>query len=128
MRHYVLPLRYNDLLGITKGGFLIGSYGMEDYLIPFAKAFRALPAKRFNDLPESTETVKARYLTINNHTYLYIVNTSDKPAQAEIQQANITADLVTGRPYQGDTINLPPYSLRSFRLEAPIKPTITIRQ
>ncbi len=128
MRHYVLPLRYNDLLGITKGGFLIGSYGMEDYLIPFAKAFRALPAKRFNDLSESTETVKARYLTINNHTYLYIVNTSDKAAQAEIQQANITADLVTGRPYQGDTINLPPYTLHSFRLGAPIKPTITIRQ
>ncbi|MCR4575488.1 MAG: LamG domain-containing protein [Lentisphaeria bacterium] len=128
MRHYVLPLRYNDLLGITKGGFLIGTYGMEDYLIPFAKAFRALPAKRFNDLPESTETVKARYLTINNHTYLYIVNTSDKPAQAEIQQANITADLVTGRPYHGDTINLPPYTLRSFKLGAPIKPTITIHQ
>ena len=76
----------------------------------------------------STETVKARYLSINNHTYLYIVNTSDKPAQAEIQQANITADLVTGRPYYGDTINLPPYTLRSFKLGAPIKPTITIRQ
>ena len=128
MRHYVLPLRYNDLLGITKGGFLIGTYGMEDYLIPFAKAFRALPALRFRDLPRSTETVKARYLPLNGKLYFYIVNTSDETATATVTSKIPPVDLVTGKqlPSSRNSINLPPYTLRSFRLDHPVDLDINI--
>ncbi len=121
MRPYVLPLRYHDILGYTRGGFLIGTYGMEEFLVPFARAFRALPAKRFTELPGSTETVKLRSLRHGGQTWFYAVNTDDKPASVTIDAgpSDIT-DLVTGQtPAERDgarlTLRLEPYQLRSFR-------------
>ncbi len=120
MRHYVLPLRYHDLLGVTKGGFLIGTYGMEPYLAPFAKAFRALPAKRFSDLETGSETVRARVLEHAGSTWFYVVNTADVPAAATVTPGGGgTIDLVTEQPVElsGGTfrLELEPYQLRSFR-------------
>ena len=120
MRHYVLPLRFNDLLGMTKGGYLIGTYGMEEYLVPFSKAFRALPAKRFADVAGGSETVKARFLKQDGATYFYIVNTADVPAQATVTvsgKGDIT-DLVSGEKFNGKLeLPLKEYQLRSFRAE-----------
>jgi hypothetical protein len=120
MRPYVLPLRYHDVLGFTRGGFLVGTYGMEEFLVPFARAFRALPAKRFADLSGSTETVKVRTLACDGKTWFYVVNTADKPAEISVvtDTADVT-DLVTGgRPAElnGQTLalKLAPYQLRSF--------------
>ncbi len=130
MRHYVLPLRYNDILGISKGGFLIGTYGMEEYLVPFSRAFRALPAKRFADVAGSTGTVKARTLDHDGKTWFYVVNTADTPATFSITPGSpeIT-DLLTGtKPAEFDgktlALKLLPYQLRSFN--APAKSRITI--
>jgi hypothetical protein len=125
MRPYVLPLRYHDLLGITRGGFLIGTYGMEDFLIPFAKAFRALPAQRFADVPGSTATLKVRTLQQNGQTWFYAVNTDDQPATLTLATAaEDVTDLVTGtRPAELNarslTLTLAPYQLRSFLLRTP---------
>jgi len=124
MRHYVLPLRYNDLLGISKGGFLIGTYGMEEYLVPFSRAFRALPAKRFIDIAGSTETVKARTLENDGKTWFYVVNTADTSADfgISLDNANVTDLLTGGKPAElaGKTLtlNLQPYQLRSFNAPA----------
>lgn len=130
MRHYVLPLRYNDLLGISKGGFLIGTYGMEEYLIPFSRAFRALPAKRFGDLAGSTKTVKARTLNHDGSLWFYVVNTADKPATFAVSadKTDVT-DLLTGaKPEEFDgrtlTLQLQPYQFRSF--SASEKTTIAV--
>lgn len=121
MRPYVLPLRYHDLLGITRGGFLVGTYGMEAFLIPFAKAFRALPAKRFDDVPGASETVKVRALEHGGNLWFYVVNTADEAAGVTVgtDTTDIT-DLVTGvKPTelagQTLTLTLAPYQLRSFR-------------
>jgi len=124
MKQYVAPLRHHDLLGITRGGFLVGTYGIEDFLIPFAKAFRALPAQCFADLPGSTETVKARFLARENRMWFYVVNTGGMPATATLTlPADNVIDLVTdARPAELTvrTLNLrlAPYQLRSFRMSA----------
>lgn len=127
MRPYVLPLRYHDVFGITRGGFLVGTYGMEEYLIPFAKAFRALPAKRFTDLSGSTETVKVRTLAYEGKTWFYVVNTGDKPAEFTVgTDATDITDLVTGgqaAELKGKTLalRLLPYQLRSFSAEGSVR-------
>jgi hypothetical protein len=119
MRPYVLPLRYHDILGITRGGFLVGTYGMEEFLIPFAKAFRALPAERFADVPGSTETVKVRELARGDKKWFYAVNTGDAPATLTLATGSDMTDLVTDASppeLSGEnlTLTLAPYQLRSF--------------
>jgi hypothetical protein len=120
MRNYVLPLRYRDLLGVTKGGFLIGTYGMEEHLTPFARAFRALPARLFSDMPQSTDTVKYRALKDSGKTWFYVVNTDDRPAAFTVKPAGgAVTDLLTGASpaeYADGRLELKlaPYQLRSF--------------
>ena len=120
MKQYVLPFRYSDILGITRGGFLIGTYGMESELIPFAKAFRALPAKRFIECPSSTGTVKYRILNENGRTWFYVVNTDDRQDKfAIVPERGKLIDLVTGsapEELQEGKLNLTlaPYQFRSF--------------
>ncbi|MDD4539008.1 MAG: hypothetical protein PHT80_08350 [Lentisphaeria bacterium] len=121
MRHFVLPLRYHDLLAITKGGFLVGTYGMEEFLRPFAQAFRALPAQPFADLDTHSDTVVARILELNGDTWFYIANTSDTPAIVDLAiSGDGVMDLVSGKALDGfrdnhGTITLPPYELRAFK-------------
>ena len=128
MRHYVLPLRYTDLLGITKGGFLIGSYGMEPLLTPFIKAFRALPAKRFHDLPGGTRVIKVRALEHGGAFWFYAVNTHHAPGKVKISVNGACTDLVTGGKRNGSfELELAPYELRSFRASAGSKVEVSCR-
>ena len=128
MRHYVLPLRYTDLLGITKGGFLIGSYGMEPLLTPFIKAFRALPAKRFHDLPGGSDFIKARALEYGGAFWFYVVNTHHVPGTVKISVNGECTDLVTGGKQNGSfELALAPYELRSFRAPAGSKIAVSCR-
>lgn len=127
LRPYVLPLRYHDVLGYTRGGFLIGTYGMEKFLVPFARAFRALPARRFADVPGCTETVKLRMLACDGKTWFYVVNTGDaqKHLTVETDTTDVT-DLVTGlraAELKGTALalRLQPYQLRSFCAEGECK-------
>ncbi|NMA45444.1 MAG: LamG domain-containing protein [Lentisphaerae bacterium] len=121
MRHFVLPLRYHDLLAISKGGFLVGTHGMEEYLRHFAKAFRALPAQTFADLDTHSEIVVARILQFAGDTWFYIANTGDTPAVVTLAIAgDDVLDLVSGKPLDGfrdnhGAITLAPYELRSFK-------------
>ncbi len=123
LEHYVLPLRYNDVLGFTKGGFLIGTCGVEEKLVEFSKAYRALPAKRFSDLPGSTATVKARTLTIDGETWAYAVNTEQKPASISLvfdKAPGSLSDLGEGKEIKAADaklkLELKPYQLRSFKI------------
>jgi hypothetical protein len=119
LRHFVLPLRYGDVLGMSKGGFLIGTYGMEDVLVPFVQAFRALPAVVFDDVG-GTETVKLRHKDFDGRSWFYIVNTDMKPARVKLSVPKRTHDLVTDERVGGVfseetlTLQLKPYEMRSF--------------
>lgn len=132
MRHYVLPLRYHDLVGVSKGGFLVGTYGMEDYLVPFARAFRALPAKTFSDIESGSEVVKVRQTEYAGKTWFYVVNTDHQPATITLNIATPeVTDLLTNTPATEHAagkaaLSLAPYQLRSF--SAPLGTSISVAQ
>ena len=119
LRHFVLPLRYGDVLGMSKGGFLIGTYGMEDMLVPFVQAFRALPAVVFDDVG-GTETVKLRHKDFDGRSWFYVVNTDKTPATVRLSVPKRAHDLVTdervGGIFSEDTLTLrlKPYEMRSY--------------
>lgn len=118
MRHFVLPLRYHDILGMSKGGFLIGTYGMEEMLVPFAQAFRALPAVLFDDLP-CDPIVKLRHREYDGKEWFYLVNTGDKTQTVTLKVSPKTVDSISGTKIHDLqngmlTLNLAPYQLRSF--------------
>ena len=99
LRHIALPLRFHDALGLSKGGFLVGTYGMETRLAPFLVAFRSLPPIMLPELPESTETIKVRVGEWHGTNWLYAVNTG---------ATNATVSLPSGPE------TLAPGSLRVF--------------
>ena len=119
LRHFVLPLRYGDVLGMSKGGFLIGTYGMEDVLVPFVRAFRALPAVVFDDAG-GTEAVKLRRKDFDGRSWFYVVNTDKVPVTVRLSVPKRAQDLVTGERAGGLfseetlTLRLKPYELRSY--------------
>ena len=135
MRHYVMPLRYCDVQTFNKGGFLIGTLGMEEELRIFAQAFRSLPAVRFSDVPGSTEEVKIRRYSNGEKTWVYVVNTSEKEVRVTLgcrnagtaQNVGIVqdpgfTDLLTDEKAEtqqdgGLEVFLMPYRLRPFVLE-----------
>ncbi len=127
LRHFVLPLRYSDVLGVSKGGFLIGTYGMEDVLVPFIKQFRSLPAVVFDDVPRrincadgENEFVKMRAKTVDGKTCFYVVNTDMKPVTVKITMPAKTCELVGGRRVGGRffkkelAITLAPYEMKTY--------------
>ncbi len=123
LRHFVEPLRYGDILGVSKGGFLIGTYGMEDVLVPFLQAFRALPAVVMDDVA-AVGDVRVRQCAFNGVSYFYVVNTGLKPATVTLEFPAKTRNLVTGETFTGGlfggsasthTLTLAPYELRSYR-------------
>ncbi|NLC80420.1 MAG: hypothetical protein GX748_04485, partial [Lentisphaerae bacterium] len=108
---------------------------VEALLIPFAKAFRALPAQRFDDVSGSTETVKARVLARGDGMWFYVVNTGEMPATATFTVCSDNViDLVTGAhpaelTARALSLRLAPYQLRSFRMAArpPGQPPFTVK-
>jgi hypothetical protein len=115
MEHFAVPMRFRDVLGFTKGGFLVGTYGMEEYLVPFAQAFRALPAVSMETLPGGGDFLRLRYVRHDGKSYFYIVNTGSENVEVSIRFPNGTKDLVSGERLDGTVaFNLGPYALRSF--------------
>ena len=124
LRHFVQPLRYGDVLGLSKGGFLIGTYGMEDVLVPFVQAFRALPAVVMTETGRVGEVV-ARQADFDGRSYFYIVNTGVSSAKLVVALPAETADLVSGKRAMSGEMTLKPYELRAF--SAPTgRPTLDI--
>ena len=117
LKHYAVPFRYHDVLGLSKGGFLIGTYGTEDVLVPFIQAFRALPAVVFDDVPcaDGNPLVKVRRKVFDGKTYLYAINTGDSAACVTLDVPPGTEDLVTGQRVTSPlALDLQAYELRSF--------------
>lgn len=77
LRSFVEPLRHRDVLGYSKGGYLIGTYGMEGPLRRFMKAFRSLPAVVMDDV-DGDAFVKVRACTFKGKRYGYVVNTEGR--------------------------------------------------
>ena len=110
------------MLGLSKGGFLIGTYGMEDVLVPFVQAFRALPAVVMDDVPCGVDDVRVRQCTFNGRSYFYVVNTGATPRAVTLAFPAKTENLVSGETFGGglfggatmQELKLGPYELRSY--------------
>ena len=116
LRDFVLPLRFGDVLGMSKGGYLVGTYGMEEHLRKFAAAFRALPAVVFKDVADDLPAdVRFRTAVFEGKRYAYVVNTSCERRTVRVRLAEGAEDLVTGQKLGGDCeLTLDAYELRSF--------------
>lgn len=114
LRHYAVPLRYHDVRVFSKGGYLIGTYGTEDVVVPFMRAFRALPAVEMTTVGDD-EFVKVRSCEFKGRRYWYAVNTDGVDRRVSIGLPEGTLDLVTGeRMKKTPEVVLRPYELRSF--------------
>ena len=105
LRHWLAPLRHHDVIGLSKGGFLVGTYGMEAQLAPFLQAFRSLPPVTLRELPQSTAHVKVRGGEWRGTNYLYAVNTGYESADIDL-------------PFPASAVRLAPGELRVFKAPA----------
>ena len=119
LEYYALAVNNLDALDITKGGFVIGTFGMEQWVGRFAQAFRALPAIRFDDVKGLEDPVRVRQAVVDGKAYFYLLNCL--PATADVSldlapRARAT-DLVLQQP-AGESgrlqVHLQPYELRSY--------------
>ncbi|MBO7686299.1 MAG: hypothetical protein J6V72_07950 [Kiritimatiellae bacterium] len=119
LRDFVLPLRFGDVLGMSKGGFLVGTYGMEKHLRAFAAAYRALPAVVMNEIGRQGNVV-LRQADYDGQSYFYVVNTDWKPTTVKLAVPSGTHNLVTGHAMADGVaeLNLEPYQLMGFAAQS----------
>lgn len=118
LENHVFALNNLDALTITKGGFLVGTFGIEDKLARFAKAYRALPAVKFDDVAGLADPVRVRQKVVDGANIFYVLNRLPYAVDVELRLAGAeAADLVSGETSSGGklTLKLRPYDLRSFR-------------
>ena len=115
LAHLVAPLSFKDVLGLSKGGFLIGTYGMEGPLREFAAAFRALPAVKMVEFFREGNVV-GRQVDYDGRRYFYLVNTDDHDATFAFDFPRGAVNLVSGEKTVGKraTVVLKPYEMRSY--------------
>lgn len=115
LRQYALPLRHGDVLAMSKGGFLIGTYGSEAVLIPWMRAFRSLPAVVMDDLFHGGDIV-ARNVRYKGEYYCYVVNTSEAAKVVTCDFPSRCKDTVTGHDVSKQReLRLEAYELRAYK-------------
>lgn len=122
LESYLIPLAHADIMTFTKGGFLIGTHGMEPWLAEFSRAFRSLPAVPFTEMKGVPEPMTARFLQQEDGLYFYLVNPSPQAAELSLALEGKIAeirDLANGAVQSsGKTLHLQmePMSFRAFRI------------
>ncbi len=112
LRHFLLPLRHADVLCLSKGGFLVGTLGMESRLAPFARAFKALPAVPMDEFFREGDVV-ARMGNVDGTLWGYVANTGENPAIVEPGIPDGVFDAVTGEPFPRH-VEIAPCEFRAF--------------
>ena len=86
--HFLQPyadvLAKYDTLSLRRGGLILDT-GHAELIQSFALAYRALPAKKFETVGDSTDPVAVRTLVCDGKRYLYLVNRHHKPVSVEVQ-------------------------------------------
>ena len=121
MEHYAHALAALDATTITRGGLGMSTIGHADDVRRFARAFRTLPAERFDDVLCDLDTVKVREFTAKESTYVYLVNRECEDMEVALSwTARPTGlrNLATGRSIDiGERtvrVTLGPYELLSL--------------
>jgi hypothetical protein len=82
---YVAALNNFDAQRITKGGYLIGTFGMEREIDEFSRAYRTLPAVRFDDIPGLEDPVRVRQKTVDGRLHYYALNRLPEPVEIRLR-------------------------------------------
>ena len=101
---------------VTSGGFIVGTMGHNEEVAEFAKAYRALPAGRFETIRGTSDVAVVR---VGPGGYLYVVSRSPFPLAVHLKgpaTATLT-DLSDNARLTGPDllVALKPYQLRSFQ-------------
>ncbi len=123
MEQYAHALAELDACRITRGGlFLDKAHGEE--VRRFARAYRALPRKRFETVGTSTDPVAVRSLHHGDHQFFYLVNREHYPVSVTVMFSSETSglqDLSTAGALPAArklVVALGGYELRSFRMDS----------
>lgn len=116
---YVFALHHVDATEVIKGGYVLGTLGMERELEPFSRAFAALPATKFDDVAGAVDPVRIRQQIVDGRRYFYVLNTLPETVDVTVALAE---DGVLLEPAEGqrhhvaDTLDLhlEPYALHTF--------------
>ncbi|TXK26758.1 LamG domain-containing protein [Pontibacter qinzhouensis] len=119
MEPYVFALHHLDATSLVKGGYVVGTFGMEEELSQFSRALQAFPAVKFDDVPAVADPVRIRQKVVDGKLYFYVLNTLPEPAQVTI---NLTHADRLMEPAIGTStkktrkvkLSLKPYELRVF--------------
>jgi hypothetical protein len=117
LESYAAALGEADVMTVTKGGFVVGTVGLEDQLRPWATVFARLPAAAFADLPGLADPVRVRTLTRADGHWAYAQNRLAEPLTVDLQIAGTgpLTDLLTGRTLPVERgqarLEVPPYGL-----------------
>ncbi len=121
--HYTHALAEYDALSITRGGlYLDKAHSVET--LEFAKAYRALPDKKFIYVGETTDPVAVRKLIYDNRLYFYIVNREPYQIGVNVsfnKDKVVLTDMsdLSGAEYTGEpAFNLLPYDLKVFTADS----------
>lgn len=125
-RFWLKPLVFSvatqDALETSIGGQPFGTIGREECAREFARAYRALPAVSFEDVPGAEDPVTVRFLETSEGTYFYLANVSHGEISTRLAWESgvfrtspmVAENLSTGREEPIDVIDLKPYEFRSF--------------
>ena len=118
---YAHALAEFDACRITRGGLFLDKCHTAE-IQGFARAFRALPAVRFETVGGKTDPVAVRTLVHAGRRYLYLVNREYYPVAAELlfdRAPGPLTDLASGDVIPGAahlSLTLAPYELRALVL------------
>ena len=121
LENYAGPMGSVDLQYFTKGGFVLGFWGVEEPIRQFAQALRTLPAAAFQDVAGLSDPAAVRCAQVDGQQFFYAVNRFHHPVvcRLNVEGGGRLRDLVSGERLSADglEIRLGPFQLRSFGVE-----------
>ncbi len=132
LQDYALSLASVDSRTLLAGAQPLGTSGRDSVAREFAKAFLALPAIPFADMPGSRDAVVARYAQTDQGTYLYLTNLTWSSVKASVNTGKDAGEVVDLSSQQVLSVSenqmalsLKTYETRSFRVTGKVKPVLT---
>ena len=126
MRHYANAVARFDPLVLSRGGLTLDR-GHAELVRPFACAYRALPAKKFQTVGDNTDPVVVRTLVDGGKRYVYLVNREYYPVLVVVQVSH-AAGTIVNLSTNAETaaagtwpLTLGPYELQSFALSPAVE-------
>ena len=84
LQPYAEALAKYDTLSLRRGGLTLDT-GHAELIRPFALAYRALPARKFDTVGTATDPVAVRTLVCDGKRYLYLLNRRHQPVSMEVR-------------------------------------------